>query len=72
MQSISVGTTNNTELYLATYRYAGSDGTVNILNSTGTSPINISYSPSRVIVAGSNYSDPKYKMKFNLTYTQIR
>ncbi|HNE50316.1 MAG TPA: DUF4270 family protein [Chitinophagales bacterium] len=72
MQSISVGTTNNTDLYLATYRYAGADGTVNVLNSIGTPSINIGYIPSRVIVAGSNYSDPRFKLKFNLTYTLIR
>ena len=73
IQALSVGTVSNTDLYLATYRFAGSDGTVNVLNSIlNGSVLSIGYSPARVILAGANFSDPKYKMKLNLTYTEIK
>lgn len=73
VQAIANGTENNTDLYLATYRFAGTNPTVNVLNSTvNGSILSIGYTPSRVIVAGSNYSDPMYRLKLNLTYTLIR
>lgn len=73
MQAIAKGTETNTELYVSTYRFAGIDGTVNVLNSiVNSSVINVGYTPSRVVIAGSNYSDARYKMKLNLTYTLIK
>lgn len=73
VQAISSGSENNTDLYLATYRFAGTDPAINILNSSvNNTLLNIGYVPSRVIVAGPNYSDPKYKLKLNLTYTLIK
>ena len=73
IQKISKGLETNTDLYIASYRGAGTDGTVNILNSiVNGSIVNFSYSPARVIVAGPNYSDPRYKMKLELTYTKIK
>ncbi|HRG36079.1 MAG TPA: hypothetical protein PK355_07320, partial [Chitinophagales bacterium] len=72
VQAVANGTISNTDLYLGTYRFAGTDGTVNVLNSivNGT-VLSIGYSPARVIVAGANHSDARYKMKINLTYTKI-
>ena len=73
VQAISVGNETNTDLYIATYRSGGTDGTINVLNSilSNGSVVNVGYAPYRVIVAGANYSDPRYKMKLNLTYTLI-
>ena len=72
VQAVANGTISNTDLYSGTYRFAGTDGTVNVLNSivNGT-VLSIGYSPARVIVAGANHSDARYKMKINLTYTKI-
>ena len=64
VQNISKGLETNTELYIAYYQAAGIDVTKNILSNFG-------YLPTRIIFAGSNYSDARYKMKFNLTYTEI-
>ncbi len=73
IQEIAKGTEVNTDLYIATYRSAGTDGSLNILNSiVNSSVINVGYTPSRVVIAGSNYSDARYKMKLNLTYTLIK
>ncbi len=73
VQAISKGSEINADLYIATYRSGGTDGTVNVLNSIiNGSSINFGYIPSRVIIAGSNYSDSRYKMKLNLTYTVIK
>ena len=73
IQDISKGLQTNADLYIATYRSAGTDGTFNALNSlTNGSVINFSYAPPRVIVAGPNYSDPRYRMKLNLIYTLIK
>lgn len=73
IQAISVGTETNTDLYVATYRSGGTDGTVNVLNSIlNGSVVNVGYAPYRVVTAGSNYSDSRYKMKLNLTYTLIK
>ncbi len=72
VQNVSRGLEANTDLYIATYRSGGTDGTVNNLNTTlNGSVINFGYTPSRVIIAGPNYADDRYKMKFNLTYTVI-
>lgn len=73
VQAVSKGLETNTDLYISTYRSGGTDGTSNLLYSilNGTS-INVGYTPGRVIVAGSNYSDARYKMKLNLTYTLIK
>jgi len=67
IQDISKGTLANTELYISTYRTGGTDGTKNLLSS-----YSFGYTPLRVILAGSNYSDTRYKMKLNLTYTTIK
>jgi len=74
VQAVANGTELNTDLYMATYRFAGTDGTVNVLNSitSSNSVINIGYTPSRVIIAGSNYSDTRYRLRLNLTYTLIK
>lgn len=73
IQAISVGSVTNSDLYIATYRSAGTDGTINVLNSIlNGSVINVGYTPYRVVTAGSNYSDSRYKMKLNLTYTLIK
>jgi hypothetical protein len=73
IQGISKGTKSPSDLYVATYRSGGTSGTVNLLNSTVTgSIVNFSYSPARVIIAGPNYSDQRYKMKLNMTYTLIK
>lgn len=70
IQSLSLGTENNTDLYLATYRSGGTDGTINALN---TPALNISgYTPYRAIVAGTNYSDERFKMKLNIIYTKLK
>jgi hypothetical protein len=74
VQALATGAETNTELYIATYRSAGTDGTVNLLNSitSNSSVINVGYTPSRVIIAGSNYADPRFRLKLNLTYTLIK
>lgn len=73
VQNISLGLESNSDLYIATYRSGGTDPSVNVLNSiVNGSIINFGYIPSRIIVAGPNYSDPRYKMKLNLTYTLIK
>jgi hypothetical protein len=73
IQEISKGAKSPSDLYVATYRSGGTSGTVNLLNSTvNGSVVNFSYSPSRVILAGPNYSDPRYRMKLNMTYTLIK
>ncbi len=76
IQSISTGTEANTDLYMATYRSGGTDGTDNVLSSYTilndfTSTTQFGYLPCRVIFAGPNYSDTRYKMKLNLIYTII-
>jgi hypothetical protein len=72
IQAVATGNESNSDLYVATYRFTGTDGTVNILNSiVNGSVLNIGFTPSRIIVAGANYSDPRYKLKLNLTYTKI-
>jgi hypothetical protein len=72
IQAVAMGNETNSDLYVATYRFTGTDGTVNILNSiVNGSVLNIGFTPSRIIVAGANYSDPRYKLKLNLTYTKI-
>lgn len=72
VQAVANGTEANTDLYFATYRFAGTDGAVNVLNSiVNSSILNIGYTPSRVVIAGANHSDARYKMKLNLTYTVI-
>lgn len=72
IQAVATGNETNSDLYVATYRFTGTDGTVNILNSiVNGSVLNIGFTPSRIIVAGANYSDPRYKLKLNLTYTKI-
>ena len=72
IQAVATGNESNSDLYVATYRFTGTDRTVNILNSiVNGSVLNIGFSPSRIIVAGANYSDPRYKLKLNLTYTKI-
>ncbi len=73
VQNISKGLETNTELYMATYRAGGTDGSVNALNTVvNGSVVNFSYYPSRIVVAGPNYSDPKYRMKLNITYTLLQ
>ncbi len=67
IQDISKGLQTNSDIYLATYRTGGTDGTINLLSS-----YSYGYTPYRVIVAGPNYSDIRYKMKLNLTYTLIK
>jgi hypothetical protein len=67
IQDISKGTLINSDLYISTYRTGGTDGTKNLLST-----YNYGYTPYRVILAGSNYSDVRYKMKLNLTYTLIK
>lgn len=72
VQDVVKGLEDNSDLYVATYRSGGTDPLVNNLNTIINSTIiNYGYTPYRVIVAGPNYSDAKYKMKFNLTYTLI-
>jgi hypothetical protein len=72
IQAVAMGNETNSDLYVATYRFAGTDGTINILNSVVNSNVlNVGYIPSRIIIAGANYSDPRYKLKLNLTYTKI-
>lgn len=72
IQAVATGNETNSDLYVATYRFTGTDRTVNILNSiVNGSVLNIGFTPSRIIVAGANYSDPRYKLKLNLTYTKI-
>lgn len=72
VQAVSKGMETNTDLYIATYRSAGTDPATNLLNSiVNGSLVNFSFSPARVIVAGPTYSDPSYRMKLNLTYTLI-
>jgi hypothetical protein len=75
IQRIVSGNEANSELYLCMYRSGGTDGTFNALNSFGIirdgQIAQFSYSPYRLIIAGANYSDPRYKLKLNLTYTKI-
>lgn len=72
IQNVSRGIEANTDLYIATYRSGGIDGTVNSLNATiNSNTINFGYTPYRVTIAGPNYADSRYKMKLNLTYTVI-
>lgn len=73
IQKISKGDEPNTDLYVGSYRSAGTDVTVNALNTiTNGNTVNFGFSPSRIIVAGPNYSDLRYKMKLNLIYTLIK
>lgn len=72
IQAIAMGNEQNSDLYVATYRFAGTDGTINVLNSiVNSSVLNVGYTPTRIILAGANYSDARYKLKLNLTYTKI-
>ena len=34
--------------------------------------LNTGYTPSRISIAGPNYSNPNYKLKLKLTYTEIK
>lgn len=73
VQAVSKGIETNTDLYISTYRFGGTDGTSNLLNSTiNGSVVDVGFTPARVVIAGSNYSDARYKMKLNLTYTLIK
>lgn len=67
IQDISKGIQTNSDLYIVTYRTGGTDGSNNLLSS-----YSYGYTPYRVAVAGPNYSDVRYKMKLNLTYTLIK
>ncbi|MFN8282203.1 MAG: DUF4270 family protein [Chitinophagales bacterium] len=70
IQALSLGTQDNSDLYLGTYRSGGTNGTVNAMNTTA---LNISnYVPYRAVVAGSTYSDARYKMKLNIIYTLLK
>lgn len=74
IQRIVKGIETNSDLYLATYYSSGgTDGVLNLLNGgvINGKILNIGYTPSRITIAGSNYSDARYKMKLNLTYTVI-
>lgn len=72
IQNITKGTESNSDMFLVTYRGAGSDGSKNNLNTIiNGNTINLGYTPSRVVVAGPNYSNQALKMKFNFTYTLI-
>ena len=76
IQNISKGIETNTDLYIATYKSGGTDGSSNTLSTyiVLKLPFKLpfSYNPTRFIFAGSNYSDVRYKMKLNLTYTEIK
>jgi hypothetical protein len=76
IQNISKGIETNTDLYIATYKSGGTDGSTNILSVYNVLKypyiVPFSYNPTRFIFAGSNYSDNRYKMKLNLTYTEIK
>ncbi len=76
IQNIAAGKEVNSDLYLSMYRSGGSDGTNNLLNSFAlirdNQIVQFNYTPSRAIIAGSTYSDARYKMKLNLTYTVIK
>lgn len=73
IQDISKGLQPNTDIYIATYRSGGLNVTFNSLNTiTNGSIINFGYGPLRAVVAGPTYSDDRYKMKFNLTYSVIK
>ena len=67
IQNISKGIESNTDLYLGTYRTGGTDGKSNLLTT-----YNFGYTPYRMILAGSNYSDPRFKMKLNIIYTLLK
>lgn len=67
VQNIVNNTESNKDLYLAYYRSAGTDGSFNVLNSYG-----FSYTPVRFILAGGNYSDPRFRMKLNIIYSKIK
>lgn len=69
IQNIASGKETNTDLYIANYGYAGIDGSVNTL---GSSALFFNYSPARLVLAGSNYSDPRFKMKLNIIYTLLK
>lgn len=73
VQDISKGVQPNTDIYIATYRSGGLDGTVNALNTiTNGNIINFGYGPYRAVIAGPNYSVNNYRMKLNLTYSVIK
>lgn len=76
IQAISTGSEINSDLYITTYRSGGTDGTINALSTYSVfingAAVPFSYTPSRMIIAGPNYSDARYKMKLNLTYTLIK
>jgi hypothetical protein len=73
IQAISLNRESNADLYIATYRAAGTDESVNFLNSTINGTIvNFGFTPSRVVVAGANYSDERYRMKLNLIYSPVK
>lgn len=66
LQRVLNGDELNSDIYLKTYYYPGLDGNKNLINDYFQR-----YLPVRAIFAGSNYSDVRYKMKFNITYTEI-
>lgn len=75
IQRIAKGTETNSDLYLATYySTGGTDGTLNFLNGgvINGKTLNTGYTPSRISIAGPNYSNPNYKLKLKLTYTEIK
>ena len=67
LQKIALGTEQNTDLFIGTTFSAGTDGTINLLNLKFQT-----HTPYRFILAGSNYSNPNFKTKLNITYTLIK
>ncbi len=69
IQDILLNTETNSDIYLATYRSGGILGSENNLFS---STINFGYIPSRIIFGGAHHSNPLYRMKLNIIYTELK
>lgn len=67
IQNISLGNEQNEDLYIGLNYSPGTTANSNLLNAYLQY-----YTPVRLIFAGSNYSDVRYKTKLNLTYTMVK
>lgn len=72
IQNVLSGLESNSDLFLANYVSGGTAGNINNLYGTiDGNAVSLGFIPERIIVAGANYSDARYKMKFNLMYSLI-
>lgn len=77
MQTLVSGSGTNSDLYITNYPPAGTEVAYNNLSITPKALASATddyfgYAPERVILAGSNNSNQKYKLKLKLYYTLLK